>query len=177
MLTPVYLSHSGDIRQFQREPVGLRCLGLPPFSLVSQGNHQVSQKGFQVDSDPSKSSWGPSPQFTLITRFAYGPRLRGFFVEPIMQEIVAVRNIEGLLSRITALEALFAKRPGDVEEQRRRNDLIRYVVIPPSRPGVDFSPAGSEASKGSCGPSLSSSLNMFEMMKRSVGSSRTFGKL
>ena len=48
------------------------------------------------------------------------------------QETAAVRNkIENLLSRVTALEALFATPPGEVIEQRRRNGLIRYAVIPP----------------------------------------------
>jgi len=48
-----------------------------------------------------------------------------------MQETLAVRGVEGLLSRIAALAALFAERPGDVEEQRRRKDLIRYAIVSP----------------------------------------------
>jgi hypothetical protein len=48
-----------------------------------------------------------------------------------LQETIIVRSIEDLLSRITVLEATFAERPGDVEEQRRRSDLIRYAVILP----------------------------------------------
>jgi hypothetical protein len=49
-----------------------------------------------------------------------------------LQETIAVGNkIENLLSRIAGLEALFATRPGNVEEQRRRSELIRYAVIPP----------------------------------------------
>ena len=36
-----------------------------------------------------------------------------------------------LLSRIVALESRFDSRPSDVEEQRRRDDLIRCVTIPP----------------------------------------------
>lgn len=47
------------------------------------------------------------------------------------QEWVTVRRIEGLLSRIAALEALFATSPGSVEEQRRRKELIRYAHVPP----------------------------------------------
>jgi len=38
-------------------------------------------------------------------------------------------KIDGLLSHITALEQLFATLPGDVAEQRRRAELIRYDVI------------------------------------------------
>ncbi|KAF9645513.1 hypothetical protein BDM02DRAFT_3189660 [Thelephora ganbajun] len=49
------------------------------------------------------------------------------------KETAAVRNkIEDLLSRIVALEEHFYSRPDDVEEQRRRSELIRHVVIPPS---------------------------------------------
>ncbi|KAF9646611.1 hypothetical protein BDM02DRAFT_3270823 [Thelephora ganbajun] len=49
------------------------------------------------------------------------------------QETVAIGNkIEVLLSCIVALEERFDSRPGDVEEQRRRRELIGYVVIPPS---------------------------------------------
>ena len=44
-----------------------------------------------------------------------------------------MNTAENLLSRVAALEALFATPPGDghVEEQRRRSELIRYVVILP----------------------------------------------
>jgi len=42
-----------------------------------------------------------------------------------------VRNkIEDLLSRVAALEADFATLPSDVDEQRRRHQLIRYAVLP-----------------------------------------------
>ena len=48
------------------------------------------------------------------------------------QGTAAVGNkIEDLLSRIVTLEARFATRPDDVAEQRRRSDLIWYVVIAP----------------------------------------------
>ena len=47
-----------------------------------------------------------------------------------LQETVVINKIEDLLSRITALEARFATRPGDVQEQRRRHELIRYVILP-----------------------------------------------
>ncbi|KAF9642269.1 hypothetical protein BDM02DRAFT_3193578 [Thelephora ganbajun] len=48
------------------------------------------------------------------------------------EEAVGVRNkIEDLLSRIEALEARFATPPGNLVEQRRRSELIRYGIIPP----------------------------------------------
>ena len=48
-----------------------------------------------------------------------------------LQEAAAIGdNIENLLSRIVALEICFATSPGDVEELRRRHDIIRYVIIP-----------------------------------------------
>ena len=47
-----------------------------------------------------------------------------------MQEAAAVRNkIEYLLSRINALEELFATRPENVADQRRRNGLIWYAIL------------------------------------------------
>ena len=43
-----------------------------------------------------------------------------------------MRNkIESLLSRVAALEEDFATRPGVVDEQRRRHELILYVTVPP----------------------------------------------
>ena len=55
---------------------------------------------------------------------------REFCLNNHLQETVTVRNIEGLLSHVVALEELFGKRPNDVEEQRWRNELIRYATIP-----------------------------------------------
>ncbi|KAF9642335.1 hypothetical protein BDM02DRAFT_2327599 [Thelephora ganbajun] len=46
------------------------------------------------------------------------------------QETVAIGKIEYLLSRVVALEEHFYSRPDDVEEQRHRDKLIRYVIIP-----------------------------------------------
>ena len=40
-------------------------------------------------------------------------------------------KLSNLLSRVVALESCFDSRPSDVAEQRRRNDLIRCVSIPP----------------------------------------------
>ena len=45
------------------------------------------------------------------------------------QESVAVGNkVEVLLSHVVALEECFDSRPGDVTEQRRRDQLIRYFT-------------------------------------------------
>ena len=47
-----------------------------------------------------------------------------------LQETVAARNkIEDLL-RMVGLETRFTTLPGNVEEQRRRHELIRYAVLP-----------------------------------------------
>ena len=47
------------------------------------------------------------------------------------QGTISVGNkIEDLLSRIVALEERFDSRPGDVAEQRRRDQLRLYVTIP-----------------------------------------------
>ena len=47
----------------------------------------------------------------------------------LQETVVAGNKIEDLLSRIVALEARFATLPGDVEEQRRRQELIEYAVL------------------------------------------------
>jgi hypothetical protein len=48
-----------------------------------------------------------------------------------MQGSTAARNKIDVLSRIVALEQSFNSRPGNVAEQRRRDELLRYVAIPP----------------------------------------------
>ena len=40
-------------------------------------------------------------------------------------------RIENLLSRVVILEERLDSRPSDVADQRHRNELIRYVAIPP----------------------------------------------
>lgn len=50
--------------------------------------------------------------------------------EPPLQETTPIRNkIEDILSRIAVLEAHLATLPDCVAEQRRRNELIEYVII------------------------------------------------
>ena len=69
-----------------------------------------------------------------------------------LQGTVAIGNkIENLLSRIVALEERFDSRPGDVAEQRRRDELIRYVVVPPFILGAELLPASSKGWKNNCG--------------------------
>ena len=68
------------------------------------------------------------------------------------QGAVAVGNkIEGLLSRIVALENHFDSRPSDVADQRRRDELRRYVATFPFGFSAEFLPASLKASKGNCG--------------------------
>ena len=38
-------------------------------------------------------------------------------------------RIENLLSRVVSLEERFNSRPSDVADQRRRDELIRYVTV------------------------------------------------
>ena len=40
-------------------------------------------------------------------------------------------EIEPLLLDVAILEESLDSRPGDVAEQRRRDELIRYVITPP----------------------------------------------
>ena len=43
-----------------------------------------------------------------------------------------IRNkTKNILSRVVALEQLFKTTPGDMAEQRRRRELMPYVVTPP----------------------------------------------
>ena len=41
-------------------------------------------------------------------------------------------KVEVLLPRVVALEEHFDSRPGDVAEQRPRDELVRYVTMPTS---------------------------------------------
>ena len=92
-------------------------------------------------------------------------------------------KIKDLLSRVAALEADFATLPGDVDEQRRRYQLIRYVTPGPLlRLGIDFLPAISTTSRGDCGlstrgKSCSNLMTAFKTMKMYLGFSKIFGRL
>jgi len=95
-----------------------------------------------------------------------------------------VRNkIEDLLSRAVALEADFATLPGDVDEQRRRHQLIRYVTPRPLlRLDIYFLPVISTTSRGDCGPSTrgkscSDLVTTFKTMKMYSGFSKICGRL
>ena len=51
-----------------------------------------------------------------------------------MQGSATARNkIDVLLSRIVVLEESFNSRPGNVVDQRRRDELLRYATSPPLR--------------------------------------------
>jgi len=64
------------------------------------------------------------------TKFAHHSLLTISSLQIHLQETLVVRDkIEDLLSRVAALEADFATLPGDVDEQRRRRELIRYVIL------------------------------------------------
>ena len=104
-----------------------------------------------------------------------------------LQESVSVGNkVEVLLQRIASLEALFATPPGDVDEQRRRYDLIWYVVIPPyartNLLALTPPPVSLRASRGSCGRCTgnwsrrSPLLTVPEAMKMCLGPSRIYKK-
>ena len=71
---------------------------------------------------------------------------------PRLQEGFPARiRIKNIFPRITALGALLAAQPGDRAEQGHRDELIRYAVIPPSRPGIEFLPASSKTLRDGCG--------------------------
>jgi len=95
-----------------------------------------------------------------------------------------VRNkIEDLLSRVAALEEDLATLPGDVDEQRRRRELIWYVTLRSLlRLDIDILPASSRTSRGNCGPSTRGKncndlAKTFETMKMYSGFSKTCERL
>jgi hypothetical protein len=61
------------------------------------------------------------------------PPLKAFHQRAHLQETTTIRDIiESLLSRIVALGTRFVETsPSDMEELRRRSDLIRYIIAPP----------------------------------------------
>jgi len=64
------------------------------------------------------------------TKFAHYPPLKISSRRIHLQETLVVRNkIEDILSRVATLEANFATLPGDVDEQSRRSELIRYAIL------------------------------------------------
>jgi hypothetical protein len=62
----------------------------------------------------------------------FQPPAQDSLVKPTsLQDDVAVgQKARGLLPRIVALEEGFDSPPRDVEELRRRDEVIRYVTIP-----------------------------------------------
>jgi len=104
-----------------------------------------------MGSVPSGLYWRRSPLLALITKFARDPPAQNPLLTRL-QEAVAIRNkIEILLSRMVTLEGFFTTLPGDVEEQRRRLELIRYIFIRPFRPTVELRPASSTVLGDNCG--------------------------
>lgn len=110
---------------YQNKTVGIRNFGLLSFS-------RRSQKRLRTDSVLSKNSWRPSLTSILITKFVHDPLILILVQRTPPQESVAVRRkVEVILSHIASLDMLFAAPPGDVDEQRRRYDLLRYAIIYP----------------------------------------------
>jgi len=62
--------------------------------------------------------------------FAYDPPAQHSSELTYLQETAVVGDKVEDLSRIAVLEPRFATRPGVVEEQRRRHQLILYVTVP-----------------------------------------------
>jgi hypothetical protein len=77
----------------------------------------------------SRPFWEPSPP---ITKFANNLLPRVLLRRTHFQESVAVGNkTKVLLSHIVVLEERFDSLPGVVEEQRRRDKVIEYVIASP----------------------------------------------
>ena len=66
-----------------------------------------------------------------ITRFVFDI-LSGIISRTNTQETPPVSNkVEDLISRLITLEGLLGTPAGDVEEQRRREELTKYTIDPP----------------------------------------------
>ena len=79
----------------------------------------------------SKSYYRPSPPLLPIAK-CVSNSCSEFLRQTHFQAAVTVGNrINIILSRLVALEELFDSRPSDVAEQRRRDGLIRYVILSP----------------------------------------------
>ena len=69
-----------------------------------------------------------------ITRFVFGSPIRSLVLQTHLQEITTIGNkVEDLHSRVVALEEQFDSHPGDVEELKRREEVISYAIVPPHR--------------------------------------------
>ena len=83
---------------------------------------------------PLKTALGAIPAIYANRKVRLSPSLlKTLCRRTHLQETATIGDtIENLLSRIVALEMRFETSPGEVEELRRRSDLIRYVIIPSS---------------------------------------------
>lgn len=68
----------------------------------------------------------------LIVKSAHDSLLEILFWLTTQQGFSIAKKVEGLISRVASMDALFAIPPGDVAELRRREEVIRYDVVPPS---------------------------------------------
>lgn len=81
------------------------------------------------------------------------PSARSFVPLIPLQESPGVGNkITLLLAHIASMDSLFATPPGDVVEQRRRDEAIRHVKSPSPCVRPDPLPASSGTSSDSCDP-------------------------
>ena len=104
-----------------------------------------AQKATQTSSDLSNSPWGTSQHFVPTTRLACNLPLTIIISHNFQETTTVGDKLSNLISRIVALESCFDSRPSDVEEQRRRDDLIRCVTVPALLPICSFPPRKLEA--------------------------------
>ena len=79
---------------------------------------------------PLKAALGAIPAACANHEVRILPPPKVFLLLNHLQETVIINKIQNLLSRIAVLEALFSTRPVDVDDQRRRSELIRYAAPP-----------------------------------------------
>ena len=80
---------------------------------------------------PLKAVLGVIPAFYANGEVRQQPLLDSPLTNTLQESVTVGNKIEILLSHVIALEECFDSRPGDVAEQRRRDELIRYVAVPP----------------------------------------------
>ena len=116
-----------------------------------------------------------------ITKFACDPPPNIITQLTYLQGTTSVRNkIDILLLHLAGLEALFATRPGNVTEQGRRSELIRYLCCYSStRPGTEFLSVSSGVSRDNYDHHMGRQgyiglMNPFKAMEMCSGFSKTY---
>ena len=92
---------------------------------------QTAQRSQHMSHVHSKPSWLPFPPFMSIAKFVSDIFFRVILQTNPQETAPVADKLEALISRIIALEELFGTPAGGVVEQKRRDALLRYAIVPP----------------------------------------------